>query len=51
MSDCQPEMYWNDEEKKLGDDIIKKYVGDNNYGCLLVSNRFGTQMGKHMDYY
>ena len=47
MSDCQPEMYWNDEEKKLGDDIIKKYVGDNEYGCLLVSNRFGTQMGKH----
>ena len=47
MSNCQPEMYWGDDEKKLGDKIIKEYVGDKDYGCLLVSNRFGTQMGKH----
>jgi hypothetical protein len=47
MSDSQPEMYWSDEEKKLGDEIIKEYVGDKEFGCLLVSDRFGTQMGKH----
>jgi len=45
--DSQPEMYWSDEEKKLGDSIIKEYVGDKEFGCLLISNRLGTQYGKH----
>jgi len=44
--DSQPELYWSDGEKKLGDDIIKQYVGDNEFGALLISNRFGTQYGK-----
>jgi len=47
MKDSQPEMYWSDSEKKLGNDIIKEYVGDNEFGCLLISDRFGTQYGKH----
>jgi hypothetical protein len=47
MTDSQPEMYWSDEEKKLGDKIIKEYVGSDEFGCLLISERFGTQMGKH----
>tara|TARA_R110001583_G_scaffold86248_1_gene225521 strand:- start:4468 stop:5334 length:867 start_codon:yes stop_codon:yes gene_type:complete len=45
--DTQPEIYWTDEEKKIGDKIIKKYTGDDDYGCLLVSDRFGTQRGKY----
>ena len=45
--DSQPELYWSKEEKELGDKIIKKYVGDKEFGCLLVSNRFGTQFGKY----
>jgi len=45
--DSQPEIYWSDEEKKFGDEIIKEYVGDGDYGCLLVSDRFGTQRGKY----
>ena len=45
-SDSQPEMYWTEEEKKLGDYIIKTYSkGD--FGCLLISDRFGTQKGKY----
>ena len=47
MKDSQPEVYWSDEEKKLGDEIIKEYVGDKDFGCLLLSNRFGTQYGKY----
>jgi len=47
MSDSQPEMYWTDEEKKLGDDIIHKAADDSEFGCLLMSDRFGTQYGKH----
>ena len=40
-------MYWSDEEKSLGDTIIKNTTGDDEFGCLLVSDRFGTQRGKH----
>jgi len=43
--DSQPEIYWSKEEKELGDYIINKYT-KNNFGCLLISNRFGTQCGK-----
>tara|TARA_A100001515_G_scaffold142352_1_gene140977 strand:+ start:147 stop:1013 length:867 start_codon:yes stop_codon:yes gene_type:complete len=45
-NDCQPEIYWTDEEKKLGDDIIDNHVkGD--FGFLLISDRFGTLLGKY----
>ena len=47
MEDCRPEMYWSDEEKELGDGIIKQVVGDKAFGGLLVSDRFGTQYGNH----
>ena len=47
MKDCQPEMYWSDEEQKFGDEIINRYVGDKEFGCLLISDRFGTQMGNY----
>jgi hypothetical protein len=47
MSDSQPEMYWSDEEKEFGDSIIYKTVNKRKFGSLLVSDRFGTQMGKH----
>ena len=41
MVDSQPEMYWNGEEKKLGDAIIHEAADDNEFACLLVSDRFG----------
>ena len=44
--DSQPEIYWTPEEQKLGDQIIKMHT-DKEFGCLLVSNRFGTQFGKY----
>jgi len=45
--DSQPEIYWTENEKKFGDEIIEEYVGNSKYGCLLVSNRFGTQRGNY----
>jgi hypothetical protein len=48
MEDCQPELYWSDEEKEFGDEIIKEYVNVD-FGCLLVSDRFGTQNGKYSE--
>ena len=47
MSDSQPEMYWSDEEKELGDAIIHEASDGSEFGCLLMSDRFGTQYGKH----
>ena len=47
MKDCQPEMYWSDEEKMFGDAIIHEVAGDNEFGCLLISDRFGTLYAKH----
>ena len=47
MSDSQPEMYWSFEEQELGDSIIQEYVGNKEFGCLLISDRFGTQYDKH----
>ena len=38
--DSQPDLYFSDEEKKLGDKIIKEYVGDKEFGCLLISDRY-----------
>ena len=41
MSDSQPEMYWSDEEKKLGDTIIHESADNSDFACLLISDRFG----------
>ena len=46
-TDSQPELYWSDDEIELGNKIIEKYVGSDEFGCLLVSDRFGTQYGKY----
>ena len=34
-------------EKEFGDEIIKQVVGDEDFGGLLVSDRFGTQYGNN----
>lgn len=47
MDDYQPEMYWSPKEETLGKAIIKDRTKGKDFGCLLVSERFGTQMGKH----
>ena len=43
IHDCRPEIYFSQEEIKQGDKIISQTLGLNNkFGCLLLSNRFGT---------
>ena len=44
--DSQPELYWSDEEVELGDSIIEEYVQDNDFGCLLISDRYDYTMDK-----
>ena len=40
MKDYVPEIYWTEEEKKRGDEIIKKFVGEGEFGGLMITNRF-----------
>jgi len=44
--DSQPELYWTEEEIQLGNSIIETHT-TGEFGCLLVSDRFGTQRGKY----
>jgi len=41
MEDYLPELYWTPEEETLGNAIIKDIVGGKDYGCLMISDRFG----------
>jgi len=38
MEDCQPELYWNEDEKQLGDQIIKNIFDEEDFGFLYVDN-------------
>ena len=40
MVDINPELYWSDEEKSLGDAIIREHTVDNNFITILISNRY-----------
>tara|TARA_R100000231_G_C5329817_1_gene165991 strand:+ start:1538 stop:2980 length:1443 start_codon:yes stop_codon:yes gene_type:complete len=40
IKDSQPELYWSDEEKKLGDNIIKEHVGNGEFGGLMITNTY-----------
>jgi hypothetical protein len=49
--DCTPELYFSDEEKQKGDEVIKQYVGDEEFGGLLITNRFeGVSKSTGEDY-
>lgn len=47
-NDSAPELYFTEEEKQLADKIIKEYVGEEDYGCLLLSDRYDYTMDKLM---
>ena len=36
----QPELYFSDEEINLGNKIIEEYVGNNEFGALIISDRY-----------
>ena len=37
-ADHLPELYFTEEEKEIGDLIIQQYIGNKNYGTLLLTN-------------
>jgi len=47
FEEIEPELYWTDEEKEFGDNIIKEHTNGKEFGTLLISNRFdGTDVEK-----
>ena len=44
--DSQPDLYFSKEEEELGNIIIKEHVGDNEFGSLLISNRYDYTQDK-----
>ena len=45
--DCSPDLHFSEEEIEKGDSIIKKYVGDKEFGGLLITNRYESQAGRY----
>ena len=45
--DCYPELYFSDEEKQIGNHMIDKFIGKDEFGGLLISNRFESQGGRY----
>tara|TARA_R100000805_G_C3623153_1_gene128738 strand:+ start:2489 stop:3931 length:1443 start_codon:yes stop_codon:yes gene_type:complete len=42
LKDSQPELYFSDDEKKQGDEIINTFT-NGEYGVLLISNRYNYE--------
>jgi hypothetical protein len=50
MADCQPELYWDDEEKAIGDEIIKNLFGNEEFGFLYIDDLFWYHLIEHENY-
>lgn len=46
LSDISPEIYWDEQEINFAEAITKEHTSNNNYGTLLISNRYD---GKDID--
>lgn len=44
--DSRPRLYFTNEEVKKCESIIKEYIGDHNYGCLLLASRLEHLKGR-----
>lgn len=38
MEDCMPDLYFSEEEKTMGNSVIEKWIGNDPYGTLLLTN-------------
>ena len=45
--DYYPELYFSDEERQIGNDIIDRSVGKDEFGGLLITNRFESSGGRY----
>jgi hypothetical protein len=47
--DLNPKLYFTDEEIKRNDKLIKEFIGDREYGCLLFASRIEHLKGRWDD--
>ena len=45
--DYYPDLYFSNEEKEIGDNIINQFAGNNDFGGLLITNRFESSGGRY----
>ena len=45
--DYYPDLYFSDDEREIGDDMINRFAGDNEFGGLLITNRFESSGGRY----
>lgn len=51
MEDCQPELYWDEEEKKIGDDIIRQLFKNDSFGFLYIDDQYVVGDGINHTWY
>lgn len=49
MQDCEPELYWSEEEKSLGDSLINKIFNDKEFGFLYIDEDFFYSINMESD--
>lgn len=42
MKDCQPELYWDADEKEVGDKVIKETFGNKQFGFLYIDDLYAA---------
>jgi len=51
IGDCQPELYWSDDEKKIGDNIIRQLFKDESFGFLYIDDQYVVGDGINHTWY
>lgn len=51
MKDCQPELYWDDEEKKTGNKIIEEIFKNKPFGFLYIDDIYSVGDGVNHNWY
>ena len=51
IEDCQPELYWDDKEKEIGDNIIKEIFKEESFGFLYIDDQYVVGDGINHTWY
>ena len=51
IEDCQPELYWDDKEKEIGDNIIKEIFKEESFGFLYIDDQYAVGDGINHTWY
>lgn len=51
MKDCQPDIYWDDKEKEIGNNVIKEIFENKPFGFLYVDDQYVVGDGVNHTWY